>query len=505
MPGCAWGRVLVACFVLGVSASGWSQGATVVSEWVQAPSAAAGAVDIAPEPGGSQVRIVRLSQVHGAVQMDRNTGQGYEVAFANIPVIAGAKLRTQEGVAEVEFEDNSSMRLAPWTEVAFVRLGRSATGATQTIVDLKRGELYASLQKSKNGGEFALVDATAKVLLSPGAHVRLDARQADAELAVLDGSADVNLGSATTTVTKRETLALNTSALTMAAVQKGVEEGDWDEWDKSQVGYHKNVNAMAGASGFGSFGTNDLNYYGSLVDMPGCGSMWRPYFASAGWDPFANGVWTWYPGMGYSWVSPYPWGWLPFHSGMWTNCGTAGWGWQPGGAWMGVQNHMLMRIAHHPMPHPLPPNPVKHGPTLVAVNAKPLTVSGETAKGFMFRQDSAGLGVPRAGFGHLQGMNTHVAQHGVVNSGFTMNSMAMSTAGVREPGAMVGSANTGRSLVAPHSGEGWHGAGMGGGHVSSTASASSGGFHGGGSAGVSAGTAGAGGGASAAPAGGGHH
>ena len=58
--------------------------------------------------------------------------------------------------------------------------------------------------------------------------------------------------------------------------------------------------------------------------------MWRPYFASAAWSPYDNGMWAYYPSVGYSWVSPYPWGWMPFHSGNWVNCGGAGWGWQPG-------------------------------------------------------------------------------------------------------------------------------------------------------------------------------
>jgi hypothetical protein len=35
----------------------------------------------------SQIRIVRLSDVHGDVQIDRDTGQGYEKAFLNLPLL----------------------------------------------------------------------------------------------------------------------------------------------------------------------------------------------------------------------------------------------------------------------------------------------------------------------------------------------------------------------------------------------------------------------------------
>jgi hypothetical protein len=57
-----------------------------------------------PAFADSQVRIVRLSNVEGAVQVDRNTGQGLEKAFLNMPIVQGMKLATKEsGRAEVEF------------------------------------------------------------------------------------------------------------------------------------------------------------------------------------------------------------------------------------------------------------------------------------------------------------------------------------------------------------------------------------------------------------------
>ncbi len=57
-----------------------------------------------PSFADSQVRIVRLSDVEGNVQIDRNTGQGYEKAFLNLPITQGVKLRGNgEGRAEIEF------------------------------------------------------------------------------------------------------------------------------------------------------------------------------------------------------------------------------------------------------------------------------------------------------------------------------------------------------------------------------------------------------------------
>src|SRR5438477_13165491 len=83
-----------------------------------------------PAFADSQVRIVRLSQVDGAVQADRNTGQGFEKAFLNMPVTQGMKLRTNaDGRAEIEFEDGSTLRMVPHTIVVFPELLLRDSGA----------------------------------------------------------------------------------------------------------------------------------------------------------------------------------------------------------------------------------------------------------------------------------------------------------------------------------------------------------------------------------------
>ena len=72
----------------------------------------------------SQIRIVRMSDVHGDVQIDRNTGQGYEKAFLNFPLTQGVKIQTkQDGRAEVEFEDGSALpSITPDTVIEFPQL-----------------------------------------------------------------------------------------------------------------------------------------------------------------------------------------------------------------------------------------------------------------------------------------------------------------------------------------------------------------------------------------------
>src|SRR5947209_15100907 len=77
-----------------------------------------------PALAASQARIVRLSDVQGSVQIDKNTGLGFEKAFLNLPITQGTQLKTGDnGRAEIEFEDGSTLRLAPNSTVQFNTLG----------------------------------------------------------------------------------------------------------------------------------------------------------------------------------------------------------------------------------------------------------------------------------------------------------------------------------------------------------------------------------------------
>lgn len=373
-----------------------------------------------PRPAAaSQVRIVRLSDATGEVQMDRNTGHGFEPASLNMPITQGAKLRTGSGFAEVEFEDNSTLRLAPNSSVAFTRLELLASGAKATSVDVASGTVYASLARTK-GDEFTLTFDQQKVQPAPSSHIRLHLEPTQARLAMLQGNAEVDGPTGSKAVGKNTTLTFDASNTAAPSLTKGVARGRYDYWDQDAVDYHnRSVKSSAYGNSPYNYGLTDMSYYGSFVNAPGCGPMWRPYFASAAWDPFANGTWIWYPASGYSWVSPYPWGWLPYHYGNWQYCQNYGWGWRPRGHWRGINNPPKPKPPRPGLPTspaPRPPKPPAPGaPTMVAVNRKPMVASGLSSPAkFVVRQDSAGLGVPRT-LGKLNHMSGEVEQHGSAN------------------------------------------------------------------------------------------
>jgi hypothetical protein len=363
--------------------------------------------------GLSDIRIVRLSQVRGKVSIDRHVGRGYEEAFANIPITGGTALRTEVGLAEVEFEDNSTLRLTPDTDVSFAQLKRTAAGSTISSMTVLKGTVYASLANTK-GNTFTIAAADATIVLNPFSHIRLTIDGADSNVTVLEGVVQFTDPSSTTTITRNKSLSFDDTGAKPPTPGK-VESSAFDQWDKSGNDYQKQYSSLRTSGGTGFlYGSSDLNYYGGFVNMPGCGSLWRPYFVSAAWSPYDNGIWTWYPNAGYSWVSPYPWGWLPFHSGTWMSCGAGGWGWQPGGQWAGLQNLAAASTVSGGRLIPAQPAPPRSGtPAMVPVNSRPLAISSISAPGtFTFRKDSAGLGVPRETFGELKPISSDVAHHG---------------------------------------------------------------------------------------------
>jgi hypothetical protein len=422
--------------------------------------------------GVSKVRIVRLSEVKGQVQLDRNNGRGYEPGIANLPIVENSKLKTGEGAAEVEFEDNSSLRVAPDSIVEFPQLERLANGGTASTVHLLQGMAYVSLMKSSNN-QFNLAFGDQNLALPAPTHVRLQLSGTEANLAVLDGNLHIAEASgATLDIPKKKTVTFDLMQHQQPVVAKDIAPEPYDSWDQTAVGYHSRVANSAFNNSPYSYGQNDLSYYGSFADSCGMGMMWRPYFASASWNPYSNGAWAWYQGAGYSWVSPYPWGWMPYHSGSWAFCQGTGWGWMPGNSWNGLNNIAMIPQngngggASLAGTHPVrPPNPPRiNEPSMLAVNAKPLVKSEVVSREqFTFRNDSAGLGVPRDTFGKLNKVSEHVQQHGSVNQPvyFSAPPQAMQGPHPGSTAVMAGSMHRG-SAPPPSMGSGSNGAGNSG-------------------------------------------
>jgi FecR protein len=361
------------------------------------------ALSALPAMADSQVRIVRLSDVQGTVQINKNSGLGFERAFMNLPITQGTQLRTLEnGRAEVEFEDGSTLRLVPDTTVVFSRLSSNDASNRISTVNLVEGKAYVNWL-GKSGDEFTLNFLGEKVELKEPAHFRVEDSPDTAEFANFRNTVEVAGPSGTLKVEKNKAVTFDATD-TQGKLTKDVKADPYDHWDAQSNDYHDQY-ARNNPSPYG-YGVSDLSYYGGYSNVPGYGMLWQPYFAGAAWNPFMDGAWSWYPGMGFMWASAYPWGWMPYYYGNWMYAPGYGWGWQPGtwNTWHGGFHYVGAMAAtfHAPVP---PTGTVRE--TVVGRGGAEVTSASATTR---VSAGSAGLGILRGSYDNLRGINKQVAK-----------------------------------------------------------------------------------------------
>jgi uncharacterized membrane protein YgcG len=295
----------------------------------------------AADPAAVHVRVARLSLAQGDVQIDRNVGQGWERAIANMPVNKGARIYVAEnGRAELELEDGSSLRMAGPAQITVKDLSTTAQGVPVDVFQINSGVVYFDARLlHQDDLRIEDADGTAFAITKPS-HLRFTVDQQTASVAVSQGEAVAEGGDArvSTGQTYNYVLGQTASAVRLNRVIPESEDG----WNQQRESYDDQY-ASQGAQFSGSDepqGAADLGYYGNYQELPDYGVAWQPNDVGSDWSPFDNGAWSYYPDWGWTFVSGYPWGWAPFYYGNWCYINGRGWWWVPG--------------AHGPGWHPRP-------------------------------------------------------------------------------------------------------------------------------------------------------
>lgn len=326
----------------------------------------------------TQVRAARLSFLQGTVNIDHIDNTGSDPAQINMPLPQGVRVSTgQDGEAEIEFEDGSVVRLTPNSSLELTALTADPNGNLTTDLTLVNGLAYAELRAA---AQFAYSVNAGGVQVSPvtDATVRIGMDQPPAVISVLDGTAQVNGGSASgegykTNVNAGETLTGDATDPGRYQLTRQVAANSWDKWNNDRDTAAANETAeqtdvRGGYAGAAGYGWSDLDANGSWYNIPGQGEVWQPNVAmDASFDPYGYGSWVWYPGSGYVWASGYAWGWTPYRCGNWSYWDDFGWGWQPGigcggfGGWGFGGGGYVINIARFPRNYRIRPIPV-HSP-----------------------------------------------------------------------------------------------------------------------------------------------
>ncbi len=327
--------------------------------------------------------VARVSFVQGSVQLLAGQGADFQQAVMNMPVLDGSRLQTGgDGQVEVEFGDGSVARLTPNSGLQFDHLGQD-----QVQLEQLGGVGYYEFNVGDGHPPFSIQFANLSVQPTANSILRLG-MDAGWEVAVISGSVSLQgNGVAPVDVTGNQSVrsSVDNSGAPYTVAQ-GINGDSWDNWnqDRDQAiaqEASQQTPVRDDSANPQNENWNDLDADGNWYPVEGSGNVWVPAGVGPGWDPYGSGYWAYYPTLGYTWVSGYPWGWLPYHCGGWSYY-SFGWGWAPGGCGRVWSPVIVVRV--HPPGWSMPIRPPLHPPGGINPIGRPHLVvvdRGPEAKG----------------------------------------------------------------------------------------------------------------------------
>ena len=292
----------------------------------------------------SHARIVRLSLVQGDVRFApsfhddplTDANAGWQAAPLNLPIRQGYVVATDNGRAEIEFENGAMMFLGANTVVEFYDLSLN-DGDRITRLVLRQGTSTVYVNPA-NGDYFSVTGGDFTVEATGRTTFRLDNFDDGSTVNIERGRANVLRDKKTTPLDKGQSFSVHAGDSTEAVIGRAADTDDFDRWVSGRVdsvvtatNYSSQyVNSPNYSAGFG-----DLYTYGSWFPVGGYGNCWRPFGMSFGWSPFSYGGWYQDPFFGNTFIGSAPWGWLPYHYGGWIFSPIYGWVWAPTGFGLG--------------------------------------------------------------------------------------------------------------------------------------------------------------------------
>jgi FecR protein len=288
----------------------------------------------------SHARIVRLSLVQGDVRFASTFHEDpltdakadWQAAPLNLPIRQGFVLATDNGRAEVEFENGAMLFMGPNTVIEFYDLSLDE-GARITRLVLRQGTAISYVNPA-GGDYFSLTGGDFTVEATTRARFRLDNFDDGSTVNVEQGRVNVLRDKQTTPLSNGQSLSVHANDVDNQVIGRTAEADDFDHWVSGRIDSVVTAtnysNQYVSSPGY-TAGFADLYTYGSWYPMAGYGYCWRPFGVGLGWSPFDYGLWYNDASLGYTFIGSAPWGWLPYHYGGWLFSPAYGWLWAPVG------------------------------------------------------------------------------------------------------------------------------------------------------------------------------
>jgi uncharacterized protein DUF6600/FecR-like protein len=297
----------------------------LVLAWLFVPSPA-----IAQAPDATAVQNVaadppaHVSFVDGNAVLERD-GQR-DAAPSNMPLLAGDRIRTQNGRVEILFADNSTLHLDNDTMIDF---------ESDDLVRLLAGRVRLAIPGRDREVSYRIDAPSASAVINQPGEYRMSILNAGAEgeieLAVLRGNAElVNDGGRTALRAGQRAYARVNAAPSYAYAFNSASWDSFDRWSETRRDQRLGVSTQYLPSEVQPYAPA-FDQYGSWQYNTSYGYVWYPSVA-VGWRPYYYGRWVPYRPYGWTWVGAGPWAWPTHHYGRW-GFSAGSWFWIPGRTW----------------------------------------------------------------------------------------------------------------------------------------------------------------------------
>lgn len=308
---------------------------TALPAIVSAVTLAAVALAVVPTPAWAQDPnagdapshgVARLSYVQGNVGMRHGDQGELSPAAVNVPLVATDRVETGDGGrAEIQFDFNNMIRLAPSTEVRLSQLELN-----QYQVQIAAGTVAFRVLQD-NPGQVEISTPTVSIRPTKAGTYRVSVRSDGiTEITVRAGQAEVYGPQGSENLAPGQTMQVRgTPDSPEFQLVAAIPTDDFDRFNQDRDKVMQSTNSYRpGYVPPDVTGGESLDQYGQWQNDPNYGNVWVPN-EPPGWAPYQNGQWLDESYYGWTWVGLEPWGWAPYHYGSWY-LGPWGWAWWPG-------------------------------------------------------------------------------------------------------------------------------------------------------------------------------
>jgi FecR protein len=277
---------------------------------------------MAQDPSGDPP--AHISIVDGSAVLERD-GRN-ETAPASMPLLAGDRLRTQDGRVEVLFADGSTLHLDTNTLVDF---------QSDEVIRLLSGRVRLNIAGANRSVAYRVDAPSAWVqIVTPGEYrvaVSGSPAESDVELAVLRGAADlVNEDGRTSIGAGERAFARAGASPSSPYVFNSAAWDAFDRWSETRRESRLGVSAQYLPETVQPYAAT-FSQHGYWQNVPTYGYVWYPR-VRPGWRPYYYGRWTTLRPWGWTWIGSDPWAWPTHHYGRW-GFSAGAWFWIPGRTW----------------------------------------------------------------------------------------------------------------------------------------------------------------------------